>query len=65
MKTTLIALNHKLAALTDIQKEVEDHKTYVKTSEDDRGNLQTHIVESSKKITIDAQAHDTKHDQSL
>ena len=65
MKTTLIALNHKLAALTDIQKEVEDHKTYIKTSEDERGGLQTHIVELSQKITIDSQSHETKHDQSL
>ena len=30
MKTTLIALNHKLASLQDIQKEVEDHKMYLK-----------------------------------
>ena len=44
MKTTLIALNHKLAALQDIQREVEDHKEFLKMSEDERGGLQTHIV---------------------
>lgn len=47
MKTTLIALNHKLAALSDVQKEIDEHKTYFKNSEDQRGGLQTHIVELS------------------
>ena len=34
MTTTLVALNHKLDALQDVQKEIDDHKTYIKTSED-------------------------------
>ena len=65
MKTTLIALNHKLAALSDVQKEIDEHKTYFKNSEDQRGGLQTHIVELSQKIKIDSETHEAKHDQSL
>lgn len=65
MKTTLVALNHKLAALSDIQKEVEDHKSFLKTSEGERGNQQTYLVELSQKIRIESDAHETKHDQSL
>ena len=49
---TLVALNHKLAALTDIQKEVDDHKAYLKNSENERGGQQTHIIELSQKIKI-------------
>jgi chromosome segregation ATPase len=65
MKTTLIALNHKLASLTDVQKEIDDHKSFLKESEGERGALQTHIVQTSQKITIDTSAHNTKHDKSL
>lgn len=65
MKTTLIALNHKLAALQDIQKEVEDHKVYLKKSEEQRGGQQEHMVQVSHKITIDTQSHLSKHEELL
>lgn len=65
MKTTLFALNRKLSGLEDIQKDIDDHKSFIKTSESERGQLQTHIVTVSQTIRKDTEAHDVKHQKSL
>ena len=39
MKTTLTALNEKLAVVNDVKQDIEDHKAYFKQSEEERGKL--------------------------
>lgn len=65
MKDTLIALNGKLQALTDNEKEVSNHREYLKTSEGKRDELHVHITELSQKIEVDTKAHDTKHTSNI
>lgn len=61
MKTTLIALNGKLSVMTDIEKEVQDHRGYLVTNETKRTELQVHITELGQKLRVDTDAHDEKH----
>ena len=65
MKTTLIALNGKLSALTDVEKEVIDIRGDLVTSEGKRGELQVHIVESAKTMRIDTSEHEAKHTRNI
>lgn len=45
MKTTLIALNGKLGALSDADKEAAQQRQNLEQSEGQRGELQDHITE--------------------
>ena len=60
MKTTLFALNEKLAVMEDIEKDIEEHKKYLKTSETSRVDLQNHITETSSQITKYTEEHNVQ-----
>ena len=64
METTLVALNHKLEALQDVRTEANQYRKQVTTTENERGNQQTVLIELSKKVKIEAETHESKHDQS-
>ena len=61
MTTTLTALNGKISVLTDIRNDIDQHKEYLENSEEQRENLQKHIVEVSNKILDDTKVHTDKH----
>lgn len=61
MKTTLKVLNGKIAALADIEKEVDEKRESFKTSEVKREELQVFITETSEKLRVDTSDHEAKH----
>lgn len=61
----MVALNGKLGALTDVEKEVIDQRRYFVESETKRGDIQVHITDLAKKIKSDAQDHEAKHDRNI
>ena len=63
MKTTFIALNGKLRAHSDADKEACDQRTNLEQSEAQRGQLQDHITDLAQKIRKDADEHGAKHDK--
>lgn len=65
MKTTLIALNGKLGALSDVEKEVVDQRRYLQESEGKRGDLQDHITDQAARLKGDAKDHESKHDRNI
>lgn len=65
MKTTLMALNEKLQVLTDIKQDVDDHKEYIRTSEDKRNDLQSYIKKTSEKIAVDTKNHSDQHQEHI
>lgn len=50
MKTTLFALNEKLAMVTDIRNDLDETKSYLQGSESTRQELQGHIQDTSEKV---------------
>ena len=65
MKTTLMALNEKLQVLTDIKQDIDDHKEYIRNSEDKRNELQSYIDNTGKKITADTKNHSDQHQEHI
>ena len=61
MKTTLYALNERVNVQSDIRDDIDSHKAYLQTSENQRGQLQASIVKTSEKIVIETSAHNEKH----
>ena len=65
MKTTLFALNEKLAMVTDIKNDLEETKSYLQGSEQTRQELQGHIQETSQRVKKDASDHDSSHQKKI
>ena len=61
MKTTLVALNEKLAVTNDIRLDCDEHKQYLGTSEQARAKLQDHIMDTSEKIKVDQSVNSSQH----
>lgn len=61
MKTTLFALNEKLAMINDIRSDLDGQKGNFRFSEETRGQLQMSMERTSKTIVIDTNAHDDLH----
>jgi len=64
LKTTVVSLNSKCVIVDDHVTDVHNHRSMLKESEDARARLQDHIVEASKKISLDNTAH-TDYQQEL
>lgn len=56
-----MALNEKLQVLTDIKQDIDDHKEYIRTSEDKRNELQQYIKNTGEKIVVDTKNHTDQH----
>lgn len=65
MKTTLMALNEKLQVLTDIKQDIDDHKEYIRNSEDKRNELQSYIKQTGEKIVVDTKNHSDQHQEHI
>ena len=65
MKTTLIALNEKVAVTSDIKNDCDEHKGYLDTSENERKKLQNHIVDASVKIKEEQEKNSETHNQHI
>lgn len=71
MKTTLIALNEKLVVTNDIKSQLDEFTESFSKSEAKRGELQVHMVTTSKTIEVlagentDKQESQTKQINSL
>jgi chromosome segregation ATPase len=61
MKTTLIALNEKLAVTDDIRLDCDQYKKYFADSEQDRKNLQSSMTQTSADITRFQNENSTQH----
>ena len=62
MKTTLEALNTKLAAAEDYRVEGEEYHASFTQSESIRTNeLQVHIVTTAKRLQVDTAEHTKAH----
>ena len=61
MKTTLVALNEKLAVTNDIKQDADDHNEYLGNSEAQRQNLQQQMEQTAQKILQDAAANAEQH----
>ena len=61
MKTTLIALNEKLAVTDDIRLDCEQFKKYFADSEQDRKNLQQSMKNTSSHIIVFQGENSTQH----
>jgi hypothetical protein len=60
MKTTLIALNEKLAVTNDIQGQAIQSSDSFNQSEAKRGELQVHMVKTSEEIKVLADENTSK-----
>jgi hypothetical protein len=63
MKTTLMALNEKLAVVNDVKMDIEDHKKYFATSEQERAKLQDILVETSESVKQEAIKNKDKQEE--
>ena len=57
LKTTVLALNSKVTVLEDHKIDVGNHYGNHQDSEDKRGDLHSHIVQTGEKVVIDNENH--------
>lgn len=62
MKITLEGLNMQIVNAQDYKAEGQSYNSQFVNSEKMRGTLQVHIEETAKKILIDTDAHNKKHE---
>ena len=63
VKTTVYALNDKLAIFNDLEQELQTKNESLLKSEAKRAELQNRIAETSVKITEDAKFHKETHEK--